>query len=131
MLESHGLSLTSVFTTCYFQHDFKWLFVCFYHDMNELDKPRTLQTILRSTWITKFRLIMINACSKVWILLNSYKIWAKGQLISKGLFAIFTWTKKWMKNFSISALKIYCSIILLLWVRAPLKEVFFLFNFFF
>ena len=29
----------------------------------------------------------------------------KGQLISKGLFAIFTWTKKRTKNFSISAPK--------------------------
>ena len=32
----------------------------------------------------------------------------KGQLISKGLFAIFNWTKKRTKYFSISALKIFC-----------------------
>ena len=50
---------------------------------------------------------------------------AKGQLISKGLFAVFICTKNERKYFSISALKIYCSKIILSWVRAPLKEIFF------
>ena len=43
---------------------------------------------------------------------------SKGQLISKGLFAIFTWTKKRTKNF--------CpEVIILSWVRAPPKEILF------
>jgi hypothetical protein len=46
---------------------------------------------------------------------------AKGQLISKGLFAVFICTKNERKYFSISALKIFVG----LWVRAPIKEIFF------
>ena len=50
------------------------------------------------------------------------KLWSlKGQLISKGLSTIFTRTKKRMKNFCPEDM-------ILSWVRAPLKEVFFLFN---
>ena len=45
----------------------------------------------------------------------------KGQLIWKASSTVFTWTKKWTKCFSISALKIYCSKIVLSWVRAPLN----------
>ena len=53
----------------------------------------------------------------------------KGQLISKGPFAVFICTKKRTKLISfISALKIYCSKIILSWIPAPLKEIFFLFN---
>ena len=39
------------------------------------------------------------------------KLCAKGQLISKGLLAIFAWTKKRTKNFSISALEIYSTFV--------------------
>ena len=45
----------------------------------------------------------------------------KGQLISKGLSTNFIWTKKRTKNFCPEDM-------ILSWVRAPLKEVFFLFN---
>ena len=48
---------------------------------------------------------------------------AKGQLISKGHFAIFVCTKNEQKCFSISALRILMG----LWVRAPLKELYFFF----
>ena len=41
--------------------------------------------------------------------LNKKILRTKGQLISKGIFAIFTWTKKRTIFFSISALKTHCS----------------------
>ena len=62
---------------------------------------------------------------------NSKSLWfnllitAKGQLISKGLFAVFICTKNEQKYFSISALKIYCSKIILSWVRAHSRKYFF------
>ena len=44
----------------------------------------------------------------------------KGQLISKASSTVFTWTKKRTQYFSISALKIYCSKIVLSW-KSPFK----------
>ena len=66
-------------------------------------------------WGTSTSTLCIPYCP--WILSSL----SKGQLISKRLSTIFTWTKKGTKNF-------YPEDMLLLWVRAPLKEVFFLFN---
>ena len=48
----------------------------------------------------------------------------KGQLISKGLFGDFIWTKNRTKNFCPED-------IIFSWVRAPLKKIYFLFNLFF
>ena len=58
------------------------------------------------------------------MIIDHNKYHPKGQLISKGLFAVFICTKNERKYFSISALKI-----VLLWVRGPLKDFFFLLQF--
>ena len=53
----------------------------------------------------------ISARKKITVNCAYLLLLAKGQLISKGLFAIFTWTKKRTKNFSISALEIYSTFV--------------------
>ena len=71
----------------------------------DFDLPLLLQ--FEVGWLVQFLPWLANltmGCSKL-------RISIKGQLISKGLFAIFTWTRKRTKNFSISALEIYSTFV--------------------